>query len=1123
MKNFKVLFSLLMLSAASTACANPSGADIILGEVSITYPNSKTVQILTGKQAIIHWKTFSIDKEETTRFVMPNKSSSVLNRVTGGDMSHLLGRLQSNGRVFLINPKGILMGESSVINTAAFIGSSFDILNREFLADKNITFEGSTGTITNLGKVVARDGDVVLIGVQVVNEGNIAAPNGSVALVSAQQVLLQTTGEEKILIRKEFKGPPQEVGVENSGSIQALQTELKTFGSAYGCAIKDTGTINALAAAEKGGRIFLIAEKGSVDAGGSLTAAGGEIHVLGSQVVITPEAAINTSHDLGGGVILIGGDYRGKNPSIAQAQYVRIEEGALLTADGLQNGNGGRVIIWSDQQTGFFGKISAQGGAQSGNGGLVEISSLGLITPFGEVTTHAENGATGTLLLDPCAVTVSNQVDSGFVLGSPPSYNFGTSAASNINTTTLEAFLHNNNVVIDASASGTALEGSVIFQDVVNWASPNSLTVTANDSTTSFIQFLSSIAAPRGSLILNGGTVIVGDSSQMLTEPVSIAVDTLTINANAHTTDGLSILASNYPNAAAELQVRTATINVADTLLLQGGSADATYATIQSALGALTFTGGGGNATLLAGDGSGSSAFISASSGGVGITGFTDLSIEASSVGVYSAAFIETKNSGDIDITVDGTVALTGGAVAHADATIVTFGNTGSSAHVYITAGGNVTLNGGVVTPPAPAPSPEAPTETGGQAAILTSSEMGDILINAGGDVALAAGTQPNTLARVEASSGAVTITALGDVSLISTTDPTASNAYTQMLGGVGISIVADQLSLTGGNAPYSYARLVADNGAILLGSLATPLASANFQAGSASAGASDVTISTAFGGDIEIRGGILSFASGSGQQATVNLLSGLDANGGDITLAASNGVSVIGTVANRANIVVGATGAGSILIETASGGNNIELLRTNISTQPSFGTNNQITLNSISGSICLGGTLLQTALGDISLNAGTYTSFVNGSRVDARVPDSGSVTSISGSSTYFDTTTRIDVDGSSPSVIFVVDNDNPTSPSFNSANQLNYPIGAKITLSNGFYKGQVRLYAPSRNLMGGIDAGATINGLVYDPVNPEFTDTAHEVWEVYYPDIPPAPADGSDHFTIYYKQSPPP
>jgi filamentous hemagglutinin family protein len=48
----------------------------------------------------------------------------VLNRVIGQDPSSLLGRLQSNGRVCLINPNGIVFGTGSRMDVGGLVAST---------------------------------------------------------------------------------------------------------------------------------------------------------------------------------------------------------------------------------------------------------------------------------------------------------------------------------------------------------------------------------------------------------------------------------------------------------------------------------------------------------------------------------------------------------------------------------------------------------------------------------------------------------------------------------------------------------------------------------------------------------------------------------------------------------------------------------------------------------------------------------------------------------------------------------------------------------------------------------------------------------------------------------------
>src|SRR5207248_2109750 len=94
--------------------------------------------------AIINWQGFSISAGELTKFVQPSAMSATLNRVVSGNPSSLLGRLEANGRIFLINPNGILVGGGAVINTNGFVASTHDVRDSQFLAGGDLNFVGSS-------------------------------------------------------------------------------------------------------------------------------------------------------------------------------------------------------------------------------------------------------------------------------------------------------------------------------------------------------------------------------------------------------------------------------------------------------------------------------------------------------------------------------------------------------------------------------------------------------------------------------------------------------------------------------------------------------------------------------------------------------------------------------------------------------------------------------------------------------------------------------------------------------------------------------------------------------------------------------------------------------------------
>src|SRR5258706_6483702 len=143
-------------------------------------------------------------------------------------------------------------------------------------------------------------------------------------------------------------------------------------------AINKAGVWRAITVTHECGHIYLrdsggtVVNSGTVEASGTASGTkGGTVEVLGERVGLLGHSRIDVSGDAGGGTALIGGDYQGKNPSIPNAQRTVVGANATITADAVNSGNGGKVIVWSDNTTVFRGTITGKGGAQGGNGGVV--------------------------------------------------------------------------------------------------------------------------------------------------------------------------------------------------------------------------------------------------------------------------------------------------------------------------------------------------------------------------------------------------------------------------------------------------------------------------------------------------------------------------------------------------------------------------------------------------------------------------------------------------------------------------------------------------------------------------------------------------------------------------------
>ena len=402
---------------AAPAMAETMAPVSVVGKATFQQDGKNWNITTAADKTVINWSSFGVAQGAQVHFQQPNSGSSVLNRALGSQASHINGLLSSNGSVYLFNPNGIVIGPGGVIRVADFVASTLRLTDADFLAGRDMNFKGtSSASIENYGKIDAIGGDIYLIATNVVNRGTLTASSGSVNLAAGADVLL--TQDHKLFIRPSSPADGTGVGVDNSGVIDAVVARLQAHGNMYALAINNTGVVRATGCLVADGRVLMRAEGGSVVNAGSVIArtvqadgktVGGEVQVLGDTVAITGNATIDASGDAGGGRILIGGDLRGANPAVYNAQTTFIGSDAVVSADALVAGDGGTVIVWADGDTTARGTISAQGAA-GGDGGFVETSGHTLDLDGLDLSI----GQGGSWLLD--APPVINTVRAGIIV-----------------------------------------------------------------------------------------------------------------------------------------------------------------------------------------------------------------------------------------------------------------------------------------------------------------------------------------------------------------------------------------------------------------------------------------------------------------------------------------------------------------------------------------------------------------------------------------------------------------------------------------------------------------------------------------------------------------------------------
>ncbi len=404
---------------------------------------------------------------------------------------------------------------------------------------------------------------------------------------------------------------------------------------------------------------------------------------------------------LGGGEILVGGNFQGKGPE-RNALRTFVGAGVSISADTIEQGNGGMVIVWADEVTRFFGEISARGGADGGDGGFVETSGRAFLDARGRVNAGADRGAAGVWLLDPYNITI---VDGSDVQVSPTGTATTTftptGSTSTLTPGTIVASLNlNTNVIVSTVASeggtGSGQQGDIVITDAILSTNTVSTTLTFK---------------AEGSITSGAGGSITGGSGGL--HVVMQADDDIIIGASIDSNGGNITIVSDFGHAGPDIAdtVGSGSVTINAALISDGGEVVisgvgvssnvsgtiTTTADSDSASGGVQITAGGTGTVVLAGaiDTSGADIGGGAAGGAVTIT-TTDGVVTVGAITTTGGDGTSGGQAGTIDVTTVGTtrdLTLNGTLTALAGT-----GGSGSTNTVTLTSTGAVVDGNGSTT-----------------------------------------------------------------------------------------------------------------------------------------------------------------------------------------------------------------------------------------------------------------------------------------------------------------------------------------------------------------------------------------------------------------------------------------
>ncbi|MFM2069614.1 MAG: hypothetical protein RLZZ584_4523, partial [Pseudomonadota bacterium] len=407
------------LSGATVTQVNPSAPAMTINQ--------------TAPRALIDWASFSIGAQASVTVNQPGSSAILLNRVAAGTGTATLGPsvidglLQANGRVFILDPSGVVFGGGARVHVGGLLAAAMNMTSSDagFLAG---------GAPLTLARDALQAGDVTVQPGAQIDGGRTAAgvttPAAEVALLAGGRLQLAGTIDATRVVLGAAGGAQVPVGDSGFVTLSLTPAVLASpgdiaptvQGSSSGSVRAPAGSVQVVAASNGTG-----SESAGVDWATPVDATGGSISMSGTSefgagvnlhgasisaaaLPVTLAAAsveLDGTSQSGAGVALSGVD-------INAGKIVTLT-GRSLSGDAVQlsttfgpvslNAPTQRIVGRSDLGTGVFMAGASLGGDLIEVRGMVTPADPALPTGTGEAAVGADIAAT-TFTLGPAGQLV---------------------------------------------------------------------------------------------------------------------------------------------------------------------------------------------------------------------------------------------------------------------------------------------------------------------------------------------------------------------------------------------------------------------------------------------------------------------------------------------------------------------------------------------------------------------------------------------------------------------------------------------------------------------------------------------------------------------------------------------
>ena len=350
----------------------------------------------TQNGAIIDWKNFNTSGAQSVRFqqydgAALSSMSAVLNRIKSGTVpTRFDGALYANGRVFVVNPAGVIFGAGSTVNVSQLVASGLNMSNGAFagaLADEGnkMVFAGGRGNVINNGVINAENG-VYLVGHNVINNGAILCPGGLVVMAAGDTLQLgQPTSNVIVNVGTDLAAGNND-SVTNNGAIgepgSPVGKLVLAAGDVFSQAIANVGDVAAIARND--------VQLGDVTATGVVEAYSGQ--------QATASSSLDVSGNItAGSITLQAGD---------SASGTKGNHHLTLAADKVLHSTAGDIVLSAHEHVMLGGDVTADNGSIFAT---ADADFLGL----GDLLTRALDAPNGDIELVGRNITLAGAVNAG--------------------------------------------------------------------------------------------------------------------------------------------------------------------------------------------------------------------------------------------------------------------------------------------------------------------------------------------------------------------------------------------------------------------------------------------------------------------------------------------------------------------------------------------------------------------------------------------------------------------------------------------------------------------------------------------------------------------------------------